>query len=109
MARASLTSPGSCCTDELSDAVALELGGDCDAVAPELGADCGATGGESTATGPQATVARVTEMPTNASLIRDAVSRTVEISTSTSKDRLLKHPTGRIAGPQPSQGQVAQA
>jgi len=96
MALASLTSPGSRCTDELSDAVALELGGDCDVVASdfggdcgvvasELGIDCGAVGGDSTATDPQATVARVTEIPRNASLIRDAVRPKVEISTSTSE------------------------
>jgi hypothetical protein len=96
MARASLTSPGSCVTDELSNAVALELGGDCDVVAPdfggdcdpvasELGSDCGAVGGDCTATEPQATAARVTEIPRNASLIRDAVSPKVENSTGTSK------------------------
>jgi hypothetical protein len=66
------------------DGVAWEFGGDCDAVALELGGD-GAVGGESTATEPQATVARVTEIPTNPSRIPDAVSPKVEISTSTSE------------------------
>ena len=110
MALASLTSLGSCCTDDLSDVVALELGGDCDvvppdfggdcdAVASELGSDCGAVGGDSTATEPQATAARVTEMPRNASLKRDAVSPKVEFSTSTSKALLPKHLTGPSAGP----------
>jgi hypothetical protein len=61
------------------------FGGDCDGVASELGSDCGAIGGDSAATEPQATAARVTKIPRNASLISDAVSLKVEISTSTSK------------------------
>jgi hypothetical protein len=100
MALASLTSLGSCCTKDLADAVALfdgdcdvvasDFSGDCDAVAPEPGSDCGAVGGgDSTATEPQATVAKVTEIPKNASLIRDAVSPRVEISTSTSNVLLI--------------------
>jgi len=65
------------------DVVAFEFGGDCEAVS-EPGSDCGAVGGDSTATEPQATVARVTEIHTHASLIGDAISPTVEFNTSTS-------------------------
>jgi hypothetical protein len=99
MALASLTFLGSCCTKDPADAVALfdgdcdgvasDFAGDCDPVGPELGSDCGAGGGDSTATEPQATVAKVTEIPTNASLIRDAVSPRVEISTNTSNVLLV--------------------
>jgi hypothetical protein len=68
--------------------VAVELGGDdgargaCGAVALELG-DCGAVAG-STAAELQAMAARVTEIPRNASLIRDPVGPEVDISMSAS-------------------------
>ena len=71
LALASLTSPASCRTNGPSGAVALELGD-----------DGGAVGAASTAGEPQAMTARATEIPRNASLIRDPVSPEVDISMS---------------------------
>ena len=65
-------------------AVALELGGDGGAVAMELGGDSGAVDG-STAEELQAVAARMTEIPTTASFIRDEVSPKIEISSSSTR------------------------